>query len=187
MTEVGSFMKVSKQQFAKDLLAYVKDNKIDNYTNCTDLWGTEYLEETFNAIGIPRRATKGSAGYDFVSPVTFALDPHKTIKIPLGIRANIKDGWFLGMFPRSSFGFNFKVMLDNTIGVIDSDYFHAENGGHIMLQITNHGEHTLYVNAGDRIVQGVFIPFGVVIGDNTDSSRTGGFGSTGGINKELLP
>lgn len=186
MIEIGNFMKVSKDQFSKDLLTYVKDNKVDTYERCVDLWGTEYLEETYNTIAIPKRATKGSAGYDFVSPVTFALDPHKTIKIPLGIRVNIKDGWFLAMFPRSSFGFNFKIMLDNTIGVIDSDYFNANNEGHIMLQITNHGDHTLYVNAGDRIVQGIFIPFGVVIGDNTDSSRTGGFGSTG-INKDLLP
>ena len=74
-------------------------------------------------IRLPRRATKGSAGYDFFAPESFTLVPHETILIPTGIRVMIEDGWMLQLYPRSGLGFRHRLQLDNTVGVIDSDYF----------------------------------------------------------------
>ena len=92
---------------------------------------------------MPKRATKGSAGYDFFAPETFSLNPKETIKIATGIRAKIADGWVLAIFPRSGLGFKYRLTLDNTVGIIDSDYFNAENEGHIFIKMTNLGDKTL--------------------------------------------
>ena len=131
-------------------------------------------------IRLPRRATAGSAGYDFFSPADFELSPGETILLPTGVRAKMDDGWVLMLFPRSGLGFKYRLQLNNTVGVIDSDYFGAKNEGHIMLKLTNDSnEHrTLRVNAGDAVAQGVFLPYGITVDDDADGAREGGFGST---------
>ena len=143
---------------------------------------TEYLksgtEETYNGIILPNRATKGSAGYDFFAPETFSLLPKETVKIATGVRAEIKDGWVLMIFPRSGLGFKYRLTLDNTVGVIDSDYFNADNEGHIFIKMTNCGDKPLTVEKGKAFAQGVFLPFGITVDDVSDKERTGGMGST---------
>lgn len=143
---------------------------------------TEYLKngtkETFDDIILPKRATKGSAGYDFFAPETFSLNPKETIKIATGIRAKISDGWVLAIFPRSGLGFKYRLTLDNTVGIIDSDYFNAENEGHIFIKMTNLGDKPLTVEKGKAFAQGVFLPFGITVDDECENVRTGGFGST---------
>ena len=143
---------------------------------------TEYLksgtEETYNGITLPKRATKGSAGYDFFAPETFSLLPKETVKIATGVRAEIKEGWVLMLFPRSGLGFKYRLTLDNTVGVIDSDYFNADNEGHIFIKMTNCGDKPLTVEKGKAFAQGVFLPFGITFDDDCENARTGGFGST---------
>ena len=130
---------------------------------------------------MPERATVGSAGYDFYSPLDFVLEPGQTIKIPTGIRAKIEDGWVLMIFPRSGLGFKYRIQLNNTVGVIDSDYYGSDNEGHIFIKITNDSneEKTLSLKKGDGFAQGVFLPYGVTSDDETAAVRNGGFGSTG--------
>lgn len=132
------------------------------------------------AVKLPKRATSGSAGYDFYAPVGFELKPGETILLPTGVRAKMDDGWVLMMFPRSGLGFKFRLQLNNTVGVIDSDYFNAKNEGHIMLKLTNDSNEgkTVSVNAGDAVAQGVFLPYGVTVDDDAAGVREGGFGST---------
>lgn len=155
MEKIARFYKVSETEFLKN--------------------GTK---ETFDGIILPKRATKGSAGYDFFAPETFSLSPKETIKIATGIRAKIADGWVLAIFPRSGLGFKYRLTLDNTVGIIDSDYFNAENEGHIFIKMTNLGDKTLTVEKGKAFAQGVFLPFGITVDDSCDAERTGGFGST---------
>lgn len=155
MEKIARFYKVSETEFLKN--------------------GTK---ETFDGIILPKRATKGSAGYDFFAPETFSLNPKETIKIATGIRAKISDGWLLAIFPRSGLGFKYRLTLDNTVGIIDSDYFNAENEGHIFIKMTNLGDKTLTVEKGKAFAQGVFLPFGITVDDSCDAERTGGFGST---------
>ena len=129
-------------------------------------------------IALPRRATAGSAGYDFFAPAAFDLAPGETVKIPTGVRARIADGWVLMLFPRSGLGFRYRLQLDNTVGVVDSDYFNAKNEGHIFIKLTNAGKRALSVGAGEAFAQGVFLPYGLTEDDCAGGERTGGFGST---------
>lgn len=174
MNRVGQFEKVSFEQFRKDYLKIFVANE-------------ETIIHAYDEVKLPIRATSGSAGYDFVSPFDFVLYPGESITIPTGIRVKIDEGWFLGMFPKSGLGFKYRIQLDNTVGIIDSDYYFSDNQGHIMIKITNdskskdfisHDDKTLLVNSGKSFVQGIFLPFGITYNDQTDGIRNGGFGST---------
>lgn len=135
----------------------------------------------YDAIKLPRRATSGSAGYDFCTPDGFTIAPGETVKIPTGIRVKMEEGWVLKIYPRSGLGFKYRVQLNNTVGIIDSDYYYAENDGHIFIKITNDSNEgkTLTLNAGDAFAQGIFVEYGITLDDDADGVRTGGFGSTG--------
>ncbi len=132
-----------------------------------------------NEIPLPRRATAGSAGYDFICPADVTLQPGDAITIATGIRCEMQPGWVLMLFPRSGLGFKHQVHLANTVGVIDSDYFHAANEGHIMVRIVNGGDHAVSIAKGERFCQGVFLPYGLAQEDEVLTGREGGFGSTG--------
>ena len=132
-----------------------------------------------SAIPLPTRATAGSAGYDFICPADITLQPGEAVTIPTGIRCEMQPGWVLMIFPRSGLGFKHQVRLANTVGVIDSDYFHAANEGHIMVRIVNGGDHALSIAKGERFCQGVFLPHGLAEEDEVLADRKGGFGSTG--------
>ena len=131
-----------------------------------------------NDIPLPKRATAGSAGYDFVSPLEVEIPAGGTALIPTGIRAEMEPGWVLLLFPRSSLGFRHTLRLANTVGVIDSDYAFAKNEGHIMVKLRNPLSAPVAIARGDRFCQGVFLPFGTAEEDGDFAVRTGGFGST---------
>ena len=132
----------------------------------------------YSEIILPRRATVGSAGYDFYSPAEFTLMPGETVKIATGIRVKIKEGWVLQIFPRSSLGFKYRLTLDNTVGIIDSDYYYADNQGHIFIKLTNCGNLPLTLQKGKAFAQGIFLPFGITENDDCTFIRHGGIGST---------
>ena len=88
-------------------------------------------------IRLPKRATAGSAGYDFFAPAEFTLKPGETVKIPTGIRVEMDKEWVLKCYPRSGLGFKYRLQLNNTVGIIDSDYFYSDNEGHIFAKMTN--------------------------------------------------
>lgn len=131
-------------------------------------------------VKLPARATTGSAGYDFYAPFDIVLKPNETAKIPTGIRAKIDDGWFLAIYPRSGLGFKFRLQLDNTVGIIDADYYYSDNEGHIIIKITNCSveNKTVEVKKGQGFAQGIFTPFGITYNDDATNVRNGGFGST---------
>ena len=162
MDRIASFQIVSQEQFQ---LAMDKNDLV-------------FSEDIYHEILLPKRATEGSAGYDFYAPFTFTLAPGESLFIPTGIRAEIARGWVLMLFPRSGLGIKYQLQLDNTVGVIDSDYYFAENEGHIMTKITNHSSRSLTIEKGQGFVQGVFLPFGITVDDNAQEKRIGGFGST---------
>lgn len=160
MSRVARFLRVSDAQFAAD-------------------WRDAFPgEPTPDFPGLPRRATAGSAGYDFFAPKAFELRPGETVRIPTGVRARIDAGWVLMLFPRSGLGFKYRLRLDNTVGVVDADYFGAKNEGHIFVKMTNCGDRPLSVAAGEAFCQGVFLPFGLTEDDDASAERIGGFGST---------
>ncbi len=168
MKRVAEFKKVNYEQFYKD------------WVNTFGCESEPIIEEIYNEIRIPKRATTGSAGYDFYSPIDFTLRPGCTIKIPTGIRCKIDENWVLKCYPRSGLGFKYRLQLNNTVGIIDSDYFYSENEGHIFLKLTNDTNEAkiLKVKRGDGIAQGIFVEYGITYDDETDGIRNGGFGST---------
>ena len=140
----------------------------------------EKLQEVYNAIKLPKRATKSSAGYDFYLPVGIDLKPGETIKIPTGIRCYMEEDIVLSLYPRSSLGFKYKMQLNNTVGIIDADYYNAKNEGHIQIKITNDNNENkdIVLSAGDGLAQGIFTEFLITYDDETTGERVGGFGST---------
>jgi dUTPase len=170
MNRVGEFEKVSFEQF---------------YTAIKDEFGAAFEAADampfYECIQLPARATSGSAGYDFKAPFGFSLDPGETIKIPTGIRVKIEEGWWLGCLPRSGLGFKYRLQLNNTMGVIDADYFFSDNEGHIFAKITNDSNEgkTLSLERGEGFMQGIFLPYGLTYADDVKTARNGGMGSTG--------
>lgn len=134
--------------------------------------------ENYETIKLPKRATAGSAGYDFFAPAPIALQAGETVKVPTGIRCRMDNDRVLAIFPRSGLGFKFKLALDNTVGIIDADYYGADNEGHIMIKMTNRGDKDLAVEQGKAFAQGIFLAYYLTDDDDASGVRTGGFGST---------
>ncbi len=130
-------------------------------------------------IPLPRRATAGSAGYDFTAPAETVIPAGESALIPTGIRAEMEPGWVLALFPRSSLGFRTGIRLSNTVGIIDSDYSFAKNEGHIMVKLRNPSGAPVVIGRGERFCQGIFLPFGTAEEEDGLAERSGGFGSTG--------
>ena len=163
MQKIAKFEKVSWEQFYKD------------WTDTFPSIGTPdeaKIKQIYYGIDMPKRATKGSAGYDFFSPIGFTLSPGETIKIPTGIRCEMNEDWVLMCFPRSGLGFKYRMKLD------DSDYAFSDNEGHIFIKLTNEGNKKLEVFEGNGFAQGIFLQYGITEDDNCDGIRNGGFGST---------
>ena len=159
--KVAKFEKVSREQFDNDLFEII------------GIKGSFY-----NDILLPKRATSGSAGYDFYIPFDIDIEPNEFIRIPTGIRVKIDDNYVLNLYPRSSLGFKYQMTLANTTGIIDSDYYHADNEGHIIVGIVNRGNKILSLKKGDRFVQGIFLAYYLAEEEHVETKRTGGFGSS---------
>lgn len=168
MRKIAKFEKVSFEQFlpaVKEFLPELSEDKI---------------KEKYQQIKLPKRATIASAGYDFYSYSELVLKPGETLKVPTGIRCKIDEDYVLIIAPRSSLGFKYRMQLDNTIGVIDSDYYNAKNEGHIFIKITNDSksEKVMNVKEFEGFAQGIFLQYGITVDDDVNEVRTGGFGST---------
>ena len=90
--------------------------------------------------------------------------------------------WVLKCYPRSGLGFKYRSELNNTVGIIDSDYFYSDNEGHMFMKLTNDSKEgkTLEVGQSEGMVQGIFMQYGITEDDDADGVRNGGFGSTTG-------
>ncbi|MDY5248982.1 MAG: deoxyuridine 5'-triphosphate nucleotidohydrolase, partial [Bacilli bacterium] len=147
MERIAKFLKVSE----------------DNFISSLDGFSKEEAKKIYEDVKLPLRATKYSAGYDFYSPFDFTLNPGETIKIPTGIRAKMREDYALFLLPRSGLGFKYRLQLNNTIGLIDADYFYSDNEGHIFAKITNDSNEgkVISVKKGEAFIQGVFLSYGI--------------------------
>lgn len=160
------FEKVTYKNFETSMLDV--DNNFDIHK----------IKEIYDNIKIPKRATKLSAGYDFCSTLEFTLKPKEEIKIPTGIRAKMKDNEVLLIFPRSSLGFKYRFQLNNSIGVIDADYYYSDNEGHIFIKMFNGGSKDIEIKLGNAFAQGIFLNYNLTDNDDASNIRNGGIGST---------
>lgn len=170
---VARFEKVTFDQFTNDINKLIKDAQLSEHI------GKEDLNEMYESIVLPHRKTKGSAGHDFIAPFDIILQPGQTIVIPTGIRCIIDNGYVLDLLPRSGQGFNYRLRLNNTVGVIDEDYYFSDNEGHIMVKLSNEGDKLFKCSKGKAFCQGLFHEY-FIAEDNEDpeNKRNGGMGST---------
>lgn len=162
---IATFEKVSYTEFKTSILKLIDSTVKD-----------DIIRDMYDNIKLPIRATSGSAGYDFFAPFSFTTTAGDSVIIPTGIRCKIDEGWYLGCYPRSSLGFKYRMALDNTVGIIDSDYYYSENEGHIMLKL--HSAKNITVDEGKAFAQGIFTQYGITTDDDVTETRNGGFGST---------
>ena len=166
MRKIGKFHKVSFERFQQDW---------------EKIFGREdHMEEIYQGIRLPLRATALSAGYDFYAPAEISLKPGESVMIPTGIRVEMEEDWVLKCYPRSGLGFKFRLQLNNTVGIIDSDYFYSDNEGHIFVKLTNdtNENKTVCVKKGTGFMQGIFVEYGITVDDEVTDIRNGGLGST---------
>lgn len=176
--KVRGFEHVSNGEFRKALWAEIKDEVSEHEIDEFNL----KFDELYNDIKLPKRKTRGSAGYDFFAPYSFDLAPNESILLPTGIKSYMLEDEVLELYPRGSIGFKHFGRLANTVGIVDSDYYNnSSNEGHIFIKLKNEGAGMFSVEKGDSVVQGIFKQYLTV--DNEDEEnledRTGGFGSTG--------
>ena len=138
----------------------------------------------YDDIKLPKRGTAQSAGYDFFSVADITLLPGETIKLPTGIKFKCDPDKFLAAYPRSGIGFKHGIMLANTVGIIDADYYNNPgNEGHIWVKLTYPQQASIstdpfVIKKGDAIFQGIIQPYYTVEDDDASAERIGGFGST---------
>ena len=138
--------------------------------------GSSYADETL----LPKRETAHAAGYDLKVAERVVIEPGEIVLVPTGVKAYMQAGEVLYLYDRSSNPRKKGLVLINSVGVIDGDYYgNPANEGHIFAQMQNITDQSVTLEVGERIVQGVFVPYLLVDGDEATGVRTGGFGSTG--------
>ncbi len=134
-------------------------------------------------INLPVRKTKFSAGYD-VEAAEDTIIPsfkrgNKPTLIKTGIKAYMADDEVLILANRSSNPGKKGLILANSIGVIDKDYYgNPDNDGHIMFAFYNIKDEDIEIKKGDCIGQAIFQKYLIADNDSAEGERTGGFGST---------
>ena len=200
MQRIARFEKVSQKQWTEDYIAqFGGESCSDKYrehclsaaarkgSEAAAKENDEYVRliteasKCYEAVSIPKRATAGSAGYDICTPIDICLKPGESIKIPTGIRAAMREDYCMFILPKSGLGSKYRFQLNNTLGLIDSDYYYSDNEGHIFVPMINDSRDgkTLELKAGKAFAQAVFVSFGITEDDNATAARNGGFGSTG--------
>jgi len=151
----------------------------------TKIRGFEVVSDSFRKhkdveIKLPIRATKISAGYDFSSPISITIQPKSKEVIWTDVKSYMQEGEVLILDVRSSIGIKKGLMLANTIGIVDMDYFsNINNDGNIGICLYNMTDKPVCIEQFERIAQGILIPFLVSDNGNTDEERVGGIGSSG--------
>ena len=143
----------------------------------------EFRKFPDSKIILPTRATIGSAGYDFCTPIDFVMDSGKLVKIHTDIKAKVPNYEVLMLYIRSSLGIKKNIQLANLVGIIDSDYYNnLDNDGNIILALINKSFDQVFFKAGDKLAQGIFMSYQTVDDESEAEllkTRHGGIGSTG--------
>lgn len=134
-------------------------------------------------INLPVRKTKYSAGYDIEAAEDVVIPAFKPDMAPTlvktGIKAYMKDDEFLALYNRSSNPKKKGLVLANSVGIIDKDYYgNPDNDGHIMFAFYNIKDEDTVIKKGEAIGQGIFQKFFSIDNDTAEGERMGGFGST---------
>lgn len=169
MRKVAKFEKVSWGQFQKDYVDTFGEGKTINMDD---------VRKIYDDIKLPCRKTRFSAGHDISIPFNITLPSKEKLMIPTGVRCKMDTDYVMIIAPRSSLGIKKGLRISNTIPVIDSDYYDADNEGHIFVSVINDRKEPIKFKGGDNIVQALFVPYGIADDNVVIAERTGGIGST---------
>lgn len=145
----------------------------------------EYVKRIENKdFELPKRSTKKSAGYDFINPERVEIPPYlygdEPFLVRTGVKVYMQDDEVLKLYNRSSNPKKKKLVIPNSVGIIDADYYgNADNDGEIGFTFYNLSKETVVIEKGEKLGQGVFVKYLVTDDDNAEGERIGGFGSTG--------
>src|SRR3712207_355316 len=138
----------------------------------TKIRGFELVSGFTDTELLPKRETAHAAGYDLSVAKEVSIAPGEIVLVPTGVKAYMQDGEVLYLYDRSSNPRKKGLVLINSVGVIDGDYYNnPANEGHIFAQMKNITDQTITLSAGERIVQGVFMPFLIADGDQASGER----------------
>ncbi len=134
-------------------------------------------------INLPIRKTKYSAGYDIEAAEDVVIPSFKKgtnpILVKTGLKAYMQDDEMLLLYNRSSNPKKKGLILANSVGVVDKDYYgNVDNDGHIMFAFYNIKDEDVEIKKGDAIGQAIFQKYLVTDDDAAEGERAGGFGST---------
>lgn len=179
--DAGEFHKVSFEQFVESFKPiYTSQLSPEQVYSDKDIENAAKV--IYDLIRLPERATAGSNGYDFFFPFgDTEIAPGQSIIIPTGIKVKLNPGWALLVYSRSSLGFNYRVLIEENVAVIDEDYFdNINNEGHIFIKIINDNREgqTVTLRLGAAFCQGLFTLTGRAANDDVTVERVGGIGST---------
>ena len=132
------------------------------------------------AVPLPKYQTAGAAGFDLAASRDLVIQPGEIVLVPTGLVVQVPPGHFLGIFARSSTPLKRGLVVANGVGVLDADYCGPED--EIKIQLLNITKTPQRILRGDRLAQGVVLPFVRVSWEEAATSQPtrGGFGSTGG-------
>ena len=99
--------------------------------------------------------------------------------VSTGMKCAMPEGIYLELSVRSSTPLKHWIILGNSVGVIDADYYNnPDNEGEIYFQLINLAPFAIQLKRGDKIGQGIFHKFETTEDDAAIGERVGGFGST---------
>lgn len=144
----------------------------------------EYVNRVEKNFSLPKRSTGKSAGYDFFNPEKVEIPPYNLgddpTMIKTGVKVLMEDDEYLMLVNRSSNPKKKKLVIPNSIGIVDADYYNnSDNEGEMMFGFYNLSNSPVIIEAGEKIGQGIFCKYGKTDDDSADGERKGGFGSTG--------
>ena len=131
-------------------------------------------------VGLPQAATLRAAGFDLASAVDIEIPPRSIRLVGTGLVIAVPEGYFLGIFARSSTPLKRGLMVANGVGVVDADY--CGPGDEIKVQLLNFTDAPVHVKRGDRLAQGIVLPSLSIEWNEVEEMgepTRGGFGSTG--------
>ena len=135
------------------------------------------------SINLPERKTKYSAGYDVEAAEDCVIPAFKLGQAPTlvktGLKAYMPEDEYLMLCNRRSNPKKKGLVMANSIGIIDSDYYeNPDNDGHFMFAFFNIKAEDIEIKKGDVIGQAIFQKYLTVDNDKAEGERVGGFGST---------
>lgn len=140
---------------------------------------TARISRLHDHVALPEYQTPGAAGFDLAASVEMTIAPGQVTLVPTGLVIAVPPGHFLGVFARSSTPLKRGLMVANGVGIVDSDY--SGPSDEIKIEVFNFTSAPVTVRPGDRLAQGVVMPFVRVDWEERepDGPARGGFGSTG--------